>query len=167
MRQRGKMRRVGPKNWADSRPLIGISTQNAGPTCEFWANLVSFRVAADLCRRKREAELLERTHAHLRGLEDEWVSSRADNSRVFGRVPWDPFAPSGPRAPSLRTRESALETLMGPREAPEFGLRDLWLSGSDHPRRRGARRLCEEKSACARRSPQKGEIHRVEPKFAR
>ena len=54
-------------------------------------------------------------------------------TRGLPGVPQDPFAPpSGPRAPSPDA-VNALKTLPGP---PDFGLRDLWLSGSYHPRLR-------------------------------
>jgi hypothetical protein len=32
--------------WAKFRHLIEISSQNTGPTCEFWANPVNFRLLA-------------------------------------------------------------------------------------------------------------------------
>ena len=43
---KGNQHRVGPKTWANFKPLIGISIQTAGPTCEFWANPVNFRLLA-------------------------------------------------------------------------------------------------------------------------
>jgi hypothetical protein len=43
-------------------------------------------------------------------------------------TPWHPLPDPGH---PLRTHENALKTLLGP---PYFGPRDLWLSGSYHPR---------------------------------
>jgi hypothetical protein len=60
------------------------------------------------------------------------VPVRAANSRGSHGGPTG--VPSGPRAPSPDSLKRT-KPLRGP---PDFGLRDLWLSGSYHPRCRWA-----------------------------
>jgi hypothetical protein len=48
-----------PRIWANFSPLLGISSQTAGPTCEFWANPVHFRFR--LLQRRRSSRAARRT----------------------------------------------------------------------------------------------------------